>query len=114
MRKPTKVFYSLREVAKEVDEPKSTITYWEKTFDGISPTLTDGGTRRYRQKDIDRLLLIRSLLRERGLTIEGAKKELKKSGNDLEIRQDIHKRLQHCVQQLRELRGLLAQKSDKS
>lgn len=111
MSKPQKLFYSLREVAKEVGEPSSTIKYWGTVFDGIEPHYTPGGTRRYRREDLDRLRIIRTLLKERRLTISGARAELAKRGSSLERRQEVILRLKSCLEQLRELADVLSASS---
>lgn len=110
MAKIGKQFYSFREVAREVGEPTSTIRYWEQEFDGVSPRYSPGGTRRYRREDVDRLRLIRHLLKERKLTIQGAKEELTQRGSSLERRQEALDRLRVALESLRTLQSALATK----
>ena len=54
-----------------------TIRYWEEEFRGLlDPLRTEGGQRRYRPEDILRLHRVRTLLRDEGLTLLGARRRL--------------------------------------
>ena len=53
-----------------------TIRYWEKQFKQIKPTIKAGNRRYYSSKNIKILNYIKFLLKEKGLTINGAKKIL--------------------------------------
>ncbi len=53
-----------------------TIRYWETQFKQIKPTKLAGRRRYYSNKNIEILILIKSLLKENGLTINGVKKLL--------------------------------------
>ena len=59
-----------------------TIRYWETQFKQIKPTIMAGRRRYYSSKNIKILILIKSLLKEKGLTISGVKKLLE--GKNLE------------------------------
>ncbi len=56
-----------------------TLRYWEKQFKQIRPTIRAGGRRYYSEKNIRIIKIIKSLLKERGLTIKGVKKLLNQS-----------------------------------
>ena len=53
-----------------------TIRYWETQFKQIKPLLKAGKRRYYSKKDFQIIKLIKFLLKERGLTINGVKKIL--------------------------------------
>ena len=55
-----------------------TVRYWETQFKEIKPTIRAGNRRYYSAKTIRIIKYIKFLLKERGLTINGAKKILKK------------------------------------
>ena len=59
-----------------------TIRYWETQFKQIKPTIMAGRRRYYSNKNIEILSFIKSLLKEKGLTINGVKKLL--DGKNLE------------------------------
>ena len=53
-----------------------TIRFWEKKFKQIKPRILDGKRRYYDTKNIELLKKVHFLLKEKGLTINGAKKIL--------------------------------------
>ena len=55
-----------------------TLRYWEKQFKQIKPSIRAGKRRYYSRKDFQIIKLIKSLLRDKGLTINGVKKILDK------------------------------------
>lgn len=60
-------------------KPKThVIRFWEKRFKEIRPRLIQNNRRYYNQKDVEMLKLIIYLLKDQKLTIDGAKKLLKK------------------------------------
>lgn len=73
---PPKKIYRIREVSQLLNVPSSTLRYWEDCFDIFSPTRTKSGQRRYTDKDIEVCREIIRLLRDKGLSVEYAKKEL--------------------------------------
>jgi len=64
--------YSISQVAEIVEVAQSTLRYWETVIAVFDPHKTDGGSRRYRKKDIELILKIKDLLHTQGLTIKGA------------------------------------------
>lgn len=75
--KNLKLYYSISEVAQKFDINESTLRFWEKEFDVICPRKTAKGTRYYKQEDIDAVRLIYHLVKERGMTLAGARQKLK-------------------------------------
>ena len=59
------------------------IRYWEKEFPGIKPILLNR-RRYYSSKQIEKIELIKYLLKDKGLTINGVKKVLKSNINSLD------------------------------
>ena len=74
---PEKRYYSIGEIAKAFDVNPSLLRFWEKEFKEINPKKKKGGSRKYTPEDVVTLQKIHHLLKEKGLTIEGAKKQLK-------------------------------------
>ena len=82
-KKPTeKLFYKISEVAKMFAMNISAVRYWEKEFDILKPKKNKKGNRLFTTKDIKNLQIIYHLVKERGFTIEGAKKKLKENKED--------------------------------
>jgi DNA-binding transcriptional MerR regulator len=88
-KKVEKLFYQIGEVAEMFSEPVSTIRFWEKEFDVLKPKKNNKGNRLFLEEDIKNLRLIYHLLRERGMTIEGARKYLKNNREDTDYRLEI-------------------------
>ena len=61
-----------------------TLRFWETKFHQIRPTIMSGNRRYYSQKDVNRIKLIKFLLKDQGLTIDGAKKIMSKKVNTLD------------------------------
>ena len=65
-------------INKKTGKPLNHILrYWEKEFSEIKPVILKGNRRYYNQKQVDRIAYIKFLLRDKGLTIKGAKSILK-------------------------------------
>ncbi len=78
-----KLYYSIGEVAEMFDVNTSLIRFWEKEFDIIKPKKNRKGNRLFTPEDIDNFKVIYNLVKEQGLTLEGAKKYLKENRNDV-------------------------------
>lgn len=71
-------FASINEVSKRLSLPAHTLRYWEKQFPtAIRPTTGAGGRRYYRAETVERLMVIKDLLYNRGMTIAGVKKMMR-------------------------------------
>ena len=77
-----KLFFKIGEVAKQFNVNISAIRFWEKEFDILKPKKNKKGNRLFTQKDMKNLKIIHHLLKERGFTVEGAKKKLKENKSD--------------------------------
>jgi DNA-binding transcriptional MerR regulator len=71
-----KLYYSISEVSKITNIEQYVLRYWETEFEQLKPQKNRAGNRIYTNKDIQLILHIKTLLRERKYTIEGAKKIL--------------------------------------
>ena len=61
-----------------------TIRFWESQFRQLKPTILSGNRRYYSIKDVEKISLIKYLLKDQGLTINGAKKVLDSNINNLD------------------------------
>ena len=72
-------------VSKKNKKPLThTLRFWETKFKQLKPTILAGGRRYYSTKDIKVVKIIFYLLKEQGMTINGAKNEMNKSLKDLD------------------------------
>ena len=69
---PSKLYYSISEVAEYTGIKAHVLRYWESEFPTLKPKKTRTGARRYRQPDIDEVLAIKALLYDEGYKIAGA------------------------------------------
>lgn len=79
MEDSKKVYFTIGEVSKMFDVNHSLIRFWEKEFDSIQPKKNKKGNRLFTKKDIENFGIIFHLVKERGFTLEGAKKKLKEN-----------------------------------
>jgi len=83
-----KLYYSIGEVSEVTDLKQYVLRYWESEFPQLSPAKNRAGNRTYREKDIELVSFIKTLLYEKKYTIEGARqklKELQELGQPLNI-----------------------------
>ncbi|HKI78642.1 MAG TPA: MerR family transcriptional regulator [Ignavibacteriaceae bacterium] len=71
-----KLYYSISEVSKITGVEQYVLRYWETEFEQLKPQKNRAGNRIYTNKDIQLIMHIKGLLRERKYTIEGARKIL--------------------------------------
>lgn len=101
----TKLYYSIGEVSEMFGVTNSLIRYWESEFSKLKPKKNRRGDRQYTVKDIQVLERIYTLVKERGFTLEGAKREMK-GKKDLEYidqKQEIINKLTHLQEKLKSL-----------
>ena len=78
----TKLFYKIGEVAKMFNVNISAVRFWEKEFDILKPKKNKKGNRLFTNKDVKNIEIIYHLLKDRGFTVEGAKKKLRENKTD--------------------------------
>ncbi len=74
-----KLYYTIGEVSEMFEVNTSLIRFWEKEFDIIKPKKNKKGNRLFTPEDIDNFKVIYNLVKEQGLTLDGAKKYLKEN-----------------------------------
>lgn len=82
----------------------SLIRYWEKEFDIIKPHKNKKGNRLFTPQDVNNFHIIYHLVKERGMTLAGAKKKLKENKEDAEHNFEVVKKLKDIKQLLEELK----------
>ena len=95
-----KVIFTIGEVADMIGESTSLIRYWENQFDTLKPQKNKKGNRLFTKDDIELVQLIFHLVKERGLTIKGAKQKLKENRDETIHNYEIVKRLQIIREEL--------------
>ena len=94
IHKSNKAYKSIGEVAKILDLVNKkkgtlnthTIRFWEKEFKQIKPNILNGNRRYYNNNTIEILKKVKYLLKDQGMTINGAKKVL---NSDKSLKLDV-------------------------
>jgi DNA-binding transcriptional MerR regulator len=106
-----KLLYSMGEVTEMFDVNASLIRYWESKFDCIKPHKNKKGNRMFTPSDIENLKLIYHLVKEKGMTLEGANLAMKRRGKSVKRDVSILERLQNIRAMLLEIRETLGDDS---
>lgn len=104
---PEKRYYSIGEVAKAFGVNTSLIRFWEKEFDVLQPKKNAKGNRKFTPEDLKNLKLIYFLVKERGLTLEGAKTRLKEEKQKTLKNFEIISKLEDIKSQLTKIKSQL-------
>ena len=106
--KDLKLYYSISEVARMFDVNESLLRYWEKEFPTIiSPKKAGGNIRQYRKEDIENIRLVYHLVKEKGMTLQGAKQRLKVNKEETVQTAEVVSRLKEIREELVKLRKSL-------
>ena len=97
---PLKRYYSIGEVAEMFDVSKSLIRFLESEFSLLRPHKNSKGDRRFTPQNIEQMRLIYQLVKERGFTLDGAKKEIRRLRERAREKEEV-------IARLKELRGFL-------
>lgn len=100
----TKLYYSISEIAEMFNVSKSLIRFWESEFDLLRPHKNSKGDRRFTEQNIEQFRTIYHLVKERGFTLEGAKRELKHSKERIAMKQKTMQSLSKLRNFLEELK----------
>ena len=102
--KGLKIYYSIREVAAMFDVNESLLRYWEKEFPFISPKKAGGNIRQYTKEDIENVRLVYHLVKEKGMTLAGAKQRIKQNKETVSNVVEIVDRLKKVREELVSMR----------
>jgi DNA-binding transcriptional MerR regulator len=106
-----KLLYSMGEVTDMFDVNASLIRYWESKFDCIKPHKNKKGNRMFTPSDVENFRLIYHLVKEKGMTLEGANNAMKRRGKKIMGEVSILERLQNIRAMLVEVRESLGDNS---
>lgn len=106
-----KLYYTISEVAQELDVSETLLRYWEKQFPTqIKPKKSARGVRRYTKEDIEKIRIIYDLVKVRGLKLAAAREVLKQNrqgvSQPLEAVQRLRKVKEELVAMKRALEGM--------
>ncbi len=108
MLPPDKQYYSLRETELETGVPASTLRYWEKQFDELSPRKDGHGNRYYTREDQELIKRIKYIRDELHITrLEAIRRELRNNTKHSDERQAALDILLRVKEELCEIRKMI-------
>lgn len=108
MLSPDKQYYSLRETELETGVPASTLRYWEKQFDDLSPRKDGHGNRYYTRDDQELIKRIKYIRDELHITrLEAIRRELRNNAKHSDERQSALDILLRVKEELCEIRKMI-------
>jgi DNA-binding transcriptional MerR regulator len=98
-----KLYYSIGEVAERLGVNASQLRFWESEFKHIKPNKNSRGERRFTKDNIRQLEEVEYLLKERGFTIEGARKEITQAKKPVVGKEEVINRLKMVRERLEKI-----------
>jgi len=98
--KDLKLYYSISEVAQMFNVTETLLRFWEKEFPTIKPQKAGRGIRQYTKADVEQVRLVYHLVKERGMTLQGARDT---------IRRDKSKSVNRNIEVIEKLKGIRSQ-----
>lgn len=99
-----KLYYSMGEVSEMFDVKPSLLRHWESQFPVLRPKRNKKGNRLFTPQDVENLKLIYHLVKERGMTLDGARKALRSRRADKGVSRDAE-----LMERLQRIRALLVE-----
>lgn len=97
---PKKLYYTMGEVSEMFCVTPSLIRHWESHFSVIKPVRNKKGNRLFTPTDIENFKVIYHLVKERGMTLDGAQKCMRHNVTE-------HKRNAELLERLQTIRAVL-------
>ena len=108
MAETEKIYFSLRETEAETGVPASTLRFWEREFDELSPRKDGHGNRYYTREDQELIKRIKYIRDELKITrIEAIRKELRANDKHSDERQSAIDILLRVKEELCEIRKMI-------
>ena len=98
--KDLKLYYSIGEVAQMFNVTETLLRFWEKEFPTIKPQKAGRGIRQYTKADLEQVRLVYHLVKERGMTLQGARDA---------IRRDKSKTVNRNIEVIEKLKDIRSQ-----
>lgn len=100
-----KAYYSIGEVAEMLKVSASLLRFWEKEFpDIIQPVKGSRGRRKYNEKALESVRILHDLIKNKGFTLEGARKHFREGKSELRESDAVLKSLEHLKKGLLSLK----------
>ncbi len=99
-----KLYYSMGEVAEMFDVNQSLLRHWESQFPILRPKRNKKGNRLFTPQDVEHLKQIYHLVKECGMTLEGAKRAMRGQRSGRGVSRDVE-----LMERLQRIRALLVE-----
>ena len=99
-----KLYYSMGEVAEMFDVNQSLLRHWESQFPILRPKRNKKGNRLFTPQDVEHLKQIYHLVKEGGMTLEGAKRAMRGQRSGKGVSRDVE-----LMERLQRIRALLVE-----
>ncbi len=99
-----KLYYSMGEVAEMFDVNQSLLRHWESQFPILRPKRNKKGNRLFTPQDVEHLKQIYHLVKECGMTLEGAKRAMRGQRSGKGVSRDVE-----LMERLQRIRALLVE-----
>ena len=101
MTESDKLYFSIGEVCDLTDLEAHVLRFWESEFKQLEPPKSQGGTRRYRKKDVEIVQRIKHLVYVEKFTLDGARRQLSRPPVVADERELITRELQDLLKLLK-------------
>lgn len=102
-----RLYFSIGEVSRAFGVRASLIRFWEKEFDNIKPKKNQKGNRLFTKEDVKALAVIHGLVKEKGFTLNGARKKILGTRKEEKRNQDTISRLIHIREELLNIKKMV-------
>ncbi|MBQ1866112.1 MAG: MerR family transcriptional regulator [Bacteroidales bacterium] len=102
-----KLYYTIGEVAEMLGENVSLVRFWSNYFTFLKPTRNAKGNRLYTKEDLETFRQIHMLIKDQGMTLDGAAKRFRADRRPVEAKVKVLDSLKSIRAQLDEVRKSL-------
>ncbi|MDR2584983.1 MAG: MerR family transcriptional regulator [Prevotellaceae bacterium] len=103
-----KMYYTIGEVAELLSESTSLVRFWSQKFPAfIKPIRNKKGNRLFTVSDVENYKVIYHLVKERGMTLDGAAKRMANNKEGFDKSMDVIASLRRIRDELEEIRETL-------
>ena len=108
-----KLYYTIGEVSEILGESTSLVRFWAQKFpDFIKPVRNKKGNRLFTAQDLANFKVIYHLVKENGMTLDGASKRMKDNITGVDRRVEVISKLTSIKERLLEISSMLKAQED--
>ncbi len=96
-----KLYYSIGDVSEITSVEPHVLRYWESVFKELSPKKNSGGNRVYKEKDIEVILKLKTLIKEKKYSTKGAQQALETEKSVIDGQMDLPISVKRDLQEIR-------------